>query len=169
MVYLRGKCRHILRWWAASAPTKLAKVGAWVTVTQNAAQFNSFMLNLIDYAGEKLSAWGHIPQARFDELVEAYGVFNTAFSHTQSPHTPAQNLARREAQAECTRILRAFVNQFLGFPPITNVERVEMGIPNHDTIRTDHIQFHSSLFTFHFPLPIPRSPIPNPRSQTGIE
>jgi len=109
-------------------------------VPSNAAQFNSFMLNLIDYVGEKITAWGHIPQARYDELVEAYGAFNTAFSHTQGPHTPAQNLARTEAQAECTRILRAFVNQFLRFPPVTNVERVEMGIPNHDTIRTDHIQ-----------------------------
>jgi len=109
-------------------------------VPQNAAQFNSFVLNLIDYVSGKIEAWGHIPQARFDELVEAFGAFNTAFSHTQGPHTPAQNLARTEAQAECTRILRAFVNQFLRFPPVTNVERVEMGIPNHDTIRTDHIQ-----------------------------
>jgi len=52
-------------------------------VPSNPAQFNSFMLNLIDYAGERLSAWGHIPQARFDELVGAFGAFNTAFSHTQ--------------------------------------------------------------------------------------
>jgi hypothetical protein len=34
--------------------------------------------------------------------------------------------------------LRAFVNQFLRFPPVTNPDRAEMGIPNHDTIRTDH-------------------------------
>ena len=47
-------------------------------------------------------------------------------------------LARNETQAEATRELRAFVNQFLRFPPVTNVDRVEMGVPNHDTIRTDH-------------------------------
>ena len=109
-------------------------------VPSNAAQFNSFMRNLIGYVSEKMPVWGHIPQARFDELDEAFGAFSDAFSVTQGPHTPAQNLARREAQAECTRILRAFVNQFLRFPPVTNVDRVEMGIPNHDTVRTDHVQ-----------------------------
>jgi len=86
-------------------------------VPRNPAQFSAFMQNLLDYAGMRLNVWGHIPQARFDELVEAFGAFNTAFSHTQGPHTPAQNLARTEAQAECTRLLRAFVNQFLRFPP----------------------------------------------------
>jgi hypothetical protein len=109
-------------------------------VPQNAAQFDSFMRNLIDYVSDKFTAWGHIPQERFDELVEAYGVFIGAFSATQGPHTAPQNLARREAQAECARVLRAFVNQFLRFPPVTNVDRAEMGIPNHDTIRTDHVQ-----------------------------
>jgi len=107
-------------------------------VPRNPAQFNSFMRNLIDYVSQKFTAWGHIPQDRFDELEEAYGAFVAAFDATQGPHTPAQNLARTEAQAECTRILRAFVNQFLRFPPVTNVDRVEMGVPNHDTIRTDH-------------------------------
>jgi len=41
-------------------------------------------------------------------------------------------------QVEAAKTLRAFVNQFLRFPPVTNADRVEMGIPNHDTIRTDH-------------------------------
>ena len=108
-------------------------------VPQNPAQFNSFVRNLIDYVSEKFTAWGHIPQDRFDELETAYGAFYSIFGATQGPHSAPQNLARREAQAECTRILRAFVNQFLRFPPVTNVERVEMGIPNHDTTRTDHI------------------------------
>jgi len=107
-------------------------------VPRNPAQFNSFMRNLIDYVSQKMSVWANIPQGRFDELEEAYSAFYTAFDNTQGPHTSAQNLARNEAQAECTRLLRAFVNQFLRFPPVTNVDRVEMGVPNHDTIRTDH-------------------------------
>jgi len=67
-------------------------------VPSNPAQFNSFMRNLIDYVSQKITAWGHIPQDRFDELEEAYGAFVTAFSYTQGPHTPAQNLARTEVQ-----------------------------------------------------------------------
>ena len=107
-------------------------------VPQNAAQFRSFVVNLIEYVSEKITAWGHIPAERFNQLNESFGVFAAAFDQTQGPHTPAQNLARKEAQMETTRLLRAFVNQFLRFPPVTNVDRVEMGIPNHDTIRTDH-------------------------------
>lgn len=53
--------------------------------------------------------------------------------------TPANHLARNETQAAAVREVRGFVNQFLRFPPVTNVDRVEMGIPNHDTIRTDHV------------------------------
>jgi hypothetical protein len=74
-------------------------------VPSNAAQFNAFMQNLIDYASGKLSDWSGIPQERFDELVSAFGIFSTAFEATLGPHTPAQNLARREAQVETTKIL----------------------------------------------------------------
>ena len=107
-------------------------------VPSNPAQFRSFMRNLLEYLSANAAAWTNIPHERLDELAIVYRVFETAFDATTGPHTPAQNLARREAQAECTRVLRAFVNQFLRFPPVTNVDRVEMGIPNHDTIRTDH-------------------------------
>ena len=107
-------------------------------VPQNPAQFHAFMENLMQYAGSKLSAWPNIPVERMNKLMLAFAAFKTAFMATTGPHTPAQNLARTEAQAACTQELRGFVNQFLRFPPVTNVDRVEMGIPNHDTIRTDH-------------------------------
>jgi hypothetical protein len=37
-----------------------------------------------------------------------------------------------------SRFTEALGNQFLRFPPVTNVDRAEIGVPNHDTIRTDH-------------------------------
>jgi hypothetical protein len=106
-------------------------------VPQNAAQFSAFLGNLINYADTKMSAWDNIPQARFTELTASYAAFTAAFNAAAGAHTPAQTLARKEAQAAAAKILRAFVNQFLRFPPVTNVDRVEMGIPNHDTVRTD--------------------------------
>ena len=108
-------------------------------VPQNAAQFNVFMRNLIDYVKSKQEEWVHIPEDRFDELVDAYLIFETAFEAAFGPHTSVQTQARREAQALTTRLLRAFVNQFLRFPPVTDVDRIEMGIPNRDKIRTPHI------------------------------
>jgi hypothetical protein len=107
-------------------------------VPHSAAQFNVFMRNLLQYVASKLEVWTNIPQARFDELSTLYGIFTTAFNNAVATPTPANHERRNEAQAQCTSALRAFVNQFLRFPPVTNADRIEMGIPNHDTIRTDH-------------------------------
>ena len=86
----------------------------------------------------KTGDWKHIPQPPVAGLLGLFGEFQEAFNATLGPHTSAQNLARNEAQAALTAALRPFVNQYLRFPPVTNVDRAEMGIPNHDTVRTDH-------------------------------
>jgi hypothetical protein len=107
-------------------------------IPQNAAQFNSFMQNILHYVSKMKQEWGHIPDEPVANLETLYAGFKTAFEATIGAHTPPQTLARNETQAECIKALRAFVNQYLRFPPVTNVDRVEMGVPNHDTIRTDH-------------------------------
>ena len=106
-------------------------------IPSNARQFSAFMRNLLEYAMKKKTAW-NLPQARLDTLWGLFDTFEDALNAATGAHTPAQTLARQEAQAAATAELRAFVNQFLRFPPVTNVDRVEMGVPNHDTIRTDH-------------------------------
>jgi len=111
-------------------------------IPQNAAQFNEFMQRIIHYVegniGGQNPKWSNIPVARYTELSTAFNHFGTALQDANEVPTPANILRRNEAQAETTKILRGFVNQFLRFPPVTNADRVEMGIPNHDTIRTDH-------------------------------
>jgi hypothetical protein len=74
----------------------------------------------------------------FFQLGENYRAFEEAFNAALAVPTHANILRRQEAQTATTAILREFVNQFLRFPPVTNVDRAEMGINNHDTIRTDH-------------------------------
>ena len=64
--------------------------------------------------------------------------FDAAFNAALTTPTPANILRRSEAQAATVKLLREFVNQFLRFPPVTNPDRADMGIPNHDTVRTDH-------------------------------
>jgi len=108
-------------------------------VPHNSAYFNRFMSNLLEYVSLKAPVWTNIPAERIEELSAAYDAFYAAFMAMRGPHNAAQTAARRETQAECTRVLRAFVNQFLRFPPVNNIDRIEMGIPNHDIIRTDHM------------------------------
>jgi hypothetical protein len=110
-------------------------------IPRNAAQFKEFMRNIIMYVEAHTganSAWANIPIERVEELREVYMQFDEAFDATLENRTHANLVRRNEAQAQTTAVLRAFVNQFLRFPPITNADRAEMRIPNHDTIRTDH-------------------------------
>jgi hypothetical protein len=111
-------------------------------VPQNAAQFNVFVRNIIQYVEAKTAgadaAWTNIPQDRTAILKDSHLLFEQAFNTALETPTRANTLRRQEAQTATTSILREFVNQFLRFPPVTNPDRAEMGILNHDTIRTDH-------------------------------
>jgi len=116
-------------------------------VPTNPAQFQVFMQRLIDYVNPKVYAgsggggsaeWSNIPYERFSELKTSFEAFSSAFTVAVEAPTHANIIRRQEAQANCVRLLRAFVNQFLRFPPVTNADRAEIGVPNHDTIRTDH-------------------------------
>ena len=111
-------------------------------VPQNAAQFSLFMQNLLHIVDQKTSGqareWNHIPQDRVDALSASFAAFTEAFQTANDTPTHGNVIRRQEAQAACTTELRGFVNQFLRFPPVTNADRADMGIPNHDNVRTDH-------------------------------
>ena len=109
-------------------------------VPSNAAQFNIFASRVIEYTRDKKASeeWANIPMERLETLGLKFAAFVRAFEHANETPTHASILARQEAQAEAVKELRGFVNQYLRFAPVTNVDRAEMGIPNHDTIRTDH-------------------------------
>ena len=108
-------------------------------IPQNPAQFNTFMDNLTKYVAKNKTKWALIPLEQFQELLDGFMAFQTIFLPlVGQPINKAQRERIHEAQAACISLARPFVNQWLRFPPITNADRIEMGIPNHDTIRTDH-------------------------------
>jgi hypothetical protein len=96
------------------------------------------MSHLLDYVVVKNRKWEVIPDERLVELDAANTQFSKAFDLVQAQPTPTTINKRNEAQAEATKLIRALVNQYLRFDPVNNSDRIEMGIPNHDTIRTDH-------------------------------
>jgi len=111
-------------------------------VPQNPAQYRFFMENLISHVDTHVGVdpplWPLVPYDRFETLLSRFTAFKTAHDRHMASPTQANRTARDEAKAASVSELRGFVNQFLRFPPVTNSDRVEMGIPNHDTIRTDH-------------------------------
>jgi hypothetical protein len=50
----------------------------------------------------------------------------------ESVPTTAKRNERNRVMKEAKRFLRAFVNRFLRYDPVTNLDRDAMGIPNHD-------------------------------------
>jgi hypothetical protein len=106
----------------------------------NAAQFKAFMSHLLYYvSGKKANKeWENIPEERVSALTAVFENFDMAYNSALKTTTHSNILARKEAQTMAVKELREFVNQFLRFLPVTNPDRAEMGIPNHDNIRTDH-------------------------------
>ena len=75
-------------------------------VPSNAVQFGVFMRNLLDYVNLHKTAW-NIPQPRLTALLGLFDDFDNALQATAGPHTPAQTLARQEAQAAAAAELHA--------------------------------------------------------------
>ena len=114
-------------------------------VPTNAEQFGVFAQTMLEYVNRHKTVWTHIPQAKTDKLWGLYDEYKDLLEATRGQHTPAQTLARNEKKAEFAKELRAYVNQYLRFEPVTNVDRLEMGINNHDTIRTDHVEVNEMV------------------------
>jgi len=114
-------------------------------VPTNAEQLGAFAHTLLEYVKRHKTAWPHIPQARIDKMQGLSDEYYDLLEVTRGQHTPAQTLARNEKKAELTKEIRGFTNQYLRFEPVTNVDRAEMGINNHDTIRTDHVEVREKV------------------------
>ncbi|MDR1929980.1 MAG: hypothetical protein LBQ44_05040 [Treponema sp.] len=104
------------------------------------ADFDIWFKNLVQYVNQKCIAvppatepeWDHIPASRRNELNNSYADWYTAYVITLKPHTPPETEAKNEARDDSEAEIRPFVNQYLRFPPVTNVDRTAMGIHNRD-------------------------------------
>jgi len=105
-------------------------------VPQNARQFSVFARTMLEYINQHKTAWGHIPQSATAAVWSLFDVFEDALDATAGQHTPAQTLARNIAQRNTAKAIRALVNQYLRFAPVTDVDRSEMGVPNRDVVPT---------------------------------
>ena len=105
----------------------------------NAAQFDLFAQNMLSYIQNNHSRWRNIPTEVVSNLFKLYDAFSIALRQAKETPTTAYKNARNEAQKELASAIRAFVNQYLRFDPITNKDRDKMRIPNRDTVRTARI------------------------------
>jgi hypothetical protein len=114
-------------------------------IPQNASSFNLYMMTLLDYVESKLTSWNHVPAERVKDLRNKYNLFADAYQQTIGPKTSTQVHARNETQTNCTKALRLFVNQYLRFDPVTNADRIAIGVPNRDSVRTERKEVKEAI------------------------
>ena len=104
------------------------------------SDFNDFFKNIAQYVTSKCvgsaSEWTHIPAADRIALDDAYIAWYNAYVLTLKPCTKQVRDEKNAQRTIAKKALRHFVNRFLRYEPVTNLDRSLMGIPNPDTIRT---------------------------------
>ena len=100
------------------------------------AAFETFFRNVTDFVIDNNARWKHIPQDDVDGLEDQFDQWNNAYEKTLVPHIPQLTAEKNRVRVTTERALRAFINRFLRWPPVTDLDRDKMGIRNWDTIRT---------------------------------
>jgi hypothetical protein len=100
------------------------------------AAFNTWADNLHLYVISNRSAWGHISMEDMQKLASLHGEWETVYKQTLTPHIPQLTAEKNRVRTKLERALRAFINRYLRWPPVTDYDRDKMGIRNWDTIRT---------------------------------
>jgi hypothetical protein len=100
------------------------------------AEFDVFFKNIVDYVLARVLVpnppWTHIPPAEAEALAAAYTSWHVVYEATLVPHTPVQTAAKNRSRKSSQTKLEAFVNRFLRWPPVTNEDRDNTGVPNRD-------------------------------------
>jgi len=84
------------------------------------------------------SEWDHILKREQDALNAAYEDWYAYYAPTLKPHTSDVTDARNEARARAEKVIRPFVKRNLYCDPVTNADRIYLGLPIRDSTRTDH-------------------------------
>ena len=98
-------------------------------IPHNVAQFNQFAQKLINYVIANGAKWAHIPESEVMGLPTSYIAFTDALALASTTPTSANIRQRNRARKVLEGKIRAFVNQFSRFPPVTDKDRDEMEIP----------------------------------------
>jgi hypothetical protein len=100
------------------------------------ADFAIWIRQLVTYVAGKIAgsppAWTHIPQAAFEDLTTAYGIWNDAYNARLNNPTKGNTERKRAAHAHLMEVFRPFKGKYLDWDPVTDAERLEMGIKPHD-------------------------------------
>ena len=99
------------------------------------AKFDVFFKNIADIVVAESDSWGHIPPDEVTKLINLYNEWSEAFKETQKPHIPQITTEKNRIRFMTERSLRAYINRYLRWPPVTDIQRDKMGIRNWAKVR----------------------------------
>jgi hypothetical protein len=104
------------------------------------AEFDPWFRNLCEYVTQKTTTgpvpWTHIPPDEVAKLNNAYTVWHTAYEKVLKPHSPVETEGKNDARKAAEEVIRPFKRRYLDDPPVTNEDRVAMGLPIQDPTHT---------------------------------
>jgi hypothetical protein len=102
------------------------------------AEFDGWLTNQVNYVNTMVTAgtWTHIPADKVTALNKPQTDWYAAYVKVQGPHTSVDTEAKNEARRAADHFTRQFDQQYLKYDPVTNKDRVAMGLPILDTTHT---------------------------------
>jgi hypothetical protein len=105
------------------------------------AEFASWFDNLVRQVGLHTSGaapdWTHIPADDVTELMESHGRWQLAYQEAQDDPTPSNIREKtRVRDKEEKDVIRPFVRDYLHSRQVTDKQRDDLGVSNHDPTKT---------------------------------
>ena len=105
-----------------------------IFIPQNDVAFNQFFKDINQYVTAKTAGtipeWTHIPPADRSYLLQVYIDWYSSYVLTLDPHASQITRETKRIRIIAERVLDSFVNRFLRFEPVTDIDRASMGILN---------------------------------------
>jgi hypothetical protein len=108
-------------------PRKDDKFNDWYSV---------FHMYVEEKTGGNFPEWTFIPSDELSDFQFCWTEWNNAWRDTLGPHDEIKTEIKIKARIASEKNIRPFVKRFMHFPPVTDEDRVAMGIPNYTDERT---------------------------------
>ena len=112
------------------------------------AEFNLFFRNIVICVQNKAAKgkeWADFPAEAVGGLAAAFGDWEKCYEASLVPHFPSVTARKDDARRRNEKVLRAFIQQYLYWPPVGDGDRTDMGLPLRDGVRTPRIRVNEEV------------------------
>ena len=105
-----------------------------ISISRSDEALNRLFKDVNQYVAAKTGGavpeWTHIPHAEHGYLIQAYIDWYSSYVLTLDPHASQITKETMRIRLIAERALDSFVSRFLRLEPVTDLDRINMGIPN---------------------------------------